>query len=135
MQQAPEIKDMVMRLYEAFSRGDADLMEQVTSHQPGLVFIGSDPNEWYEEIAPIRQLLQAQAEAGITVIPGEARAFREGSVGWVADRGKFRLPDGSEVPFRLTAVFHQENGAWKLIQEHASVGVSNEEAVGQELTG
>ncbi len=62
------------------------------------------------------------------------RAYREDMVGWVADQGTSTLPDGSEVPFRLTAVFHQENGDWKLIQEHASLGVSNEEALGEELT-
>jgi SnoaL-like protein len=124
----------VLRLYEAFSRGDADLMERLTSRREGLVFIGTDPNEWWEEIALIRRMLQAQAGAGITVLPGEVRAYREGSVGWVADRGTFKLPDGSEVPFRLTAVFHQEDGDWKLIQQHASIGVSNEEAIGQDLT-
>ncbi len=134
MQQAPELTDAVRRLYEAFSRGDADLLEQLTSRQEGLVFIGTDPNEWFEDITSIRQLLQAQAGAGITVVPGELRAYREGTVGWVADQGTFKLPDGSEVPFRLTAVFHQENGDWKLIQEHASLGVSNEEALGEELT-
>jgi ketosteroid isomerase-like protein len=135
VEQAPELREIVLRLYEAFSRGDADLMERVTSHRDGLVFIGTDPTEWYEEIAPIRQMLQAQAGAGITVVPGDVRAYREGTVGWVADRGCFKLQDGSEVPFRLTAIFHQEDGSWKLIQEHASMGVSNEEAIGQDLTG
>ena len=133
MEQAPELKDVVLRLYEAFSRGDADLMERLTSRQEGLVFIGTDPGEWFEDLASIRHLVQAQAGAGITVLPGEVRGYREGPVGWIADRGTFVLPHGGEVPFRLTAVFLREDGDWKLIQEHASIGVSNEEAVGQEL--
>ncbi len=45
MQQAPELTDAVRRLYEAFSRGDADLLEQLTSRHEGLVFIGTDPTE------------------------------------------------------------------------------------------
>ena len=133
MERAPELRDVVLRLYEAFSRGDADLMERLTSRREGLVFIGTDPGEWLEDLAGIRRLVQAQAGAGITVVPGEVRAYREGPVGWVADRGTFRLPHGGDVPFRLTAVFLREDGEWKLIQEHASIGVSNEEAVGREL--
>ncbi len=134
MQPAPDLADVVRRLYDAFSRGDADLVEQLTSRQAGLVFIGTDPDEWFDDIGSVRQLLQAQAGAGITVVPGDIRAYREGSIGWAADRGAFRLPDGTEVPFRLTAVFRQEDGDWKLVQEHASIGVSNEEAIGQELS-
>jgi len=135
MQQAPELRDVLVRLYEAFSRGDADLIAQLTSRQEGLVFIGTDPDEWFEDVGNVRRLVQAQAGAGVTVIPGEVRAYREGPVGWIADRGSFRLPDGSDVPFRLTAVFRQEDGAWKMVQEHASIGVSNEEVIGQELIG
>jgi ketosteroid isomerase-like protein len=35
-------------------------------------------------------------------------------------------PDGTEIEFRMTAVFHNENGQWKVVQQHASVGVPNE---------
>lgn len=79
-------------------------------------------------------MLEAQAGAGITAIPGDLRTFRNGAIVWVADRSRFKLPDGSEVPFRMTTVFHQENGAWKLVQEYASFGVSNEEAIGNALS-
>ena len=133
MEPAPELRDAVLRLYDAFSRGDADLVERLTSRQEGLVFIGTDPDEWLGDLPSIRRMLQAQAGAGITVIPGDILSYREGSIGWTADRGAFRLPDGTEVPFRLTAVFRQEDGDWKLVQEHASFGVSNEEALGEEL--
>ena len=133
MEPAPELRDPILRLYDAFSRGDADVAERLTSRLAGLVFIGTDPDEWLEDIPSVRRLLQAQAGAGITVVPGDVRAYREGSIGWAADRGVFRLPDGSEVPFRLTAVFRQEDGDWKLVQAHASVGVPNEEAIGTDL--
>jgi hypothetical protein len=31
-------------------------------------------------------------------------------------------------------VFHQEQGEWKIVQWHGSIGIPNEEAMGQELT-
>ena len=48
--------------------------------------------------------------------------------------GKVRLPDGTDIPLRLTMVFHQENSDWKIVQWHISTGVSNEDAVGKALT-
>ena len=51
-----------------------------------------------------------------------------------ADRPKFRLPDGTEIPLRMTFVFVREEGEWKVAQQHISIGVPNEQIVGQELT-
>ncbi len=78
-------------------------------------------------------LLAAQVGAGVKVRGGDIQAFEEGAAGWVADRGAFILPDGTEAPFRLTAVFHRQDGEWRIVQAHASFPVSNEEAIGVEL--
>jgi hypothetical protein len=77
--------------------------------------------------------MAAQVGAGITVVPGDTRGYREGDIGWVASRAAFRLPDGTEVPARMTAVFRRESGDWKVVQGHASIGVGNEEATGVEF--
>ena len=61
-------------------------------------------------------------------------AYSEGNVGWVADRPTFRLPDGTQIPFRSTIVFRKEDGEWKVIQQHISIAVPNENVVGQQLT-
>ncbi len=72
--------------------------------------------------------------AGIKLQPTNPQCYGEGSVGWCADRARFTLPDGTEQPVRLTAVFHQEGGDWKLVQSHASFGVRNAESIGADLT-
>jgi hypothetical protein len=133
MESFPELKDRLLDLYDAVSKGDGDLVEAVLTAGDGLVFIGTDPDEWFEDKRQVRSLLEAQADAGVGVIPGEITAHREGSVGWVSDKGAFKLPDGSEVPFRMTAVFHEEAGTWRMVQEHCSVAVTNEDAVGVEI--
>lgn len=33
---------------------------------------------------------------------------------------------GKRVPVRMTAVLHQEDGEWKAVQTHASIGVPND---------
>ncbi|MEK7424117.1 MAG: nuclear transport factor 2 family protein [Actinomycetota bacterium] len=133
MERSNELTELVHTIYDAVSCGDADALKGMLSARQGVVFIGTDPDEVYFDAASITAMLQGQADAGIKVRAGTVTAFEEGTVGWTADTGTFVLPDGTDVPFRMTAVFHRENGAWKLVQEHASIAVTNEEAIGAEL--
>lgn len=133
VQPSSEIADVLRRIYAAVSEGDEATLSDALSRSDGLVFIGTDPDEWFEERAAIQEMLGAQAKAGVTVRPGPIAAFEEGTVGWVADQGTFVLADGEEVPFRMTMVVHREDGGWKIVQEHASIAVRNEEALGVEL--
>ena len=137
MERSPELRDLTLRAYEAMSRGDAGFFEQVTSRQEGLLAIGTDPEEWWDSYDRLARAFRAQFEeigGGFPVSGGDPQAYQEGSVGWVADRATFNLPGGADVPFRLTMVWHQEGGDWKIVQWHISLGVANEEAVGKELT-
>jgi ketosteroid isomerase-like protein len=71
---------------------------------------------------------------GLRVTGGDPQAYSEGPVGWVADRASFELQDGTTFPFRLTAILHKEDSAWKLVHSHNSLGVRNEEMMGRHLT-
>ncbi len=55
--------------------------------------------------------------------------YEEGSLGWVVDQPAFVFPDGSVMQSRLTAVMRREDGRWKLVHLHHSVGVPEEEVV------
>jgi hypothetical protein len=137
MEQSDELKDLTVRFYEAESTGDLSFLERYVSRQEGAVFVGSDPGEWWEGFETFREAMRAQSEAmvGMEIVPGQLQAYREGSVGWVIDRDAlFRLPDGTEVPFRNTNVFLQEDGEWKLVHAHTSIGVRNEELFGEDVT-
>jgi len=101
-----------------------------------VVFGGTDPEEWWEGRRTLLQVFKAQMQemAGFKFAGSEPRAYRNGSIGWVADRPRLQLPDGNEVPMRLTAVLQQQEGRWRLVQGHLSMGVRNEDALGKELT-
>jgi ketosteroid isomerase-like protein len=135
MEPSTELIDIVLRYYEAVSRGDTTLLEQLLSHEDGIVVIGTDPNEWWEGYENIMSTYKSQLKemGGMAHIAGNPKAYCEGSVGWVMDHPKFKLPDGKEIRSRLTAVFHREDGQWRIIHYHASIGVSNEEAIGKAL--
>ena len=129
MERSPQLTELLNRIYTAVSNGDAATLSSVLSAHDGLLFIGTDPEEWFEDADSIRAMLTAQASAGIKVEGGDVVAYEEGTVGWVADRGHFLLPDGVRVPFRISAVFHRESGRWALVQEHASIAMTNDDAL------
>jgi hypothetical protein len=137
MEPSNELKELLLRFYQDFSAGDVALFERISSRQAGALSIGTDPTEWWEDYATLTQVARAQLRemraAGIRLVPGEPQAYREGSVGWAADRPTFQLPDGTAWPLRLTLVFHQEQGEWKIVQSHASFGLPNEQLLGRPL--
>src|SRR3712207_4489197 len=139
MEQSDELRDLTLRFYEATASGDLSFVERYVSRQEGAVFVGTDPNEWWEGSEAFVEAMRSQAEArggdGLQIVPGQRQAYRGGSVGWVIDRNSsFRLPDGTQIPFRNTAVFLREDGEWKLIHTHTSIGVRNEELFGEDVT-
>jgi ketosteroid isomerase-like protein len=128
MQPSDELRDVILASFEAYSRGDASSVDRYTSRQEGVLVIGSDPDEWIEGAQAAEALKQEAQDDSVKIAsPGEVQAFVEGSVGWASSRPTWALEDGREIPTRWTAVFHLEDGEWKAVQAHISVGVPNEE--------
>jgi hypothetical protein len=137
MERSQEIRDLTLRLYEALTAGDVSFMERYISREPSVLSIGSDPNEWWLGYETILRISRAQLQdvgSDMHVVGADPQAYSEGAVGWVADRAAFAFPDGTKLPFRLTAVYHREDDAWKLVQQHSSVGIRNEDLFGRQLT-
>jgi hypothetical protein len=42
--------------------------------------------------------------------------------------------DRWEIPFRNSVVLGREDGEWKVVHGHSSIGVSNEEMFGEDAT-
>ena len=135
MQQSAELREILLGFYRAVSTGDISSIERMISSDNATLTIGTDPQEWWrgEDVyRAFREQLKAMG-GKMKVKPGDPEAYEKGEVGWVADRPSFVLPDGTETPFRLSAVFVKERGSWKAIQTHASMGVPNIESMGKEL--
>ncbi len=123
-----EIEQVLRDVVEAIANSDLDEIGRRTSRDPCAVAIGSDPAEWsegYDEIMRLMRDSTPDAEIGITAGLDDVKAFAEGTVGWAAGHGYFEI-GGKRVPVRITAVVHQEDGEWKMVQTHASIGVLNE---------
>lgn len=128
-ERSPEIEQVLRDTLDAMVRSDLDGLGRRTSRDACVLSIGSDASEWAEGYDDIMQLFSEsspEGELGVRVGLDNVTAFREGTVGWAAGHGYFEV-EGKRVPVRLTAVLHEEDGEWKAVQSHASIGVPNEQ--------
>ena len=136
MEHSEELRDLTLRFYKASATGDLSFFDRHVSRQEGAQFIGTDSNEWWEGL---REAARTQSEAieggGLQIVGGQLQAYSEGNVGWSIDRNaSFRLPNSTQIPFRNTGVFRREDGEWKLVHGHTSIGVRSEELFGEDVT-
>jgi len=135
MERSPELEEIIARWFESAARGDGSWVDRHVSRDADVLLVGTDPDDWLEG-EKVGEFLKGEAEAmggSVTISPGVA--FREGDVGWGTTRPTLTLPDGRRVSPRWSAVFRREDGEWKAVQIHASVGISNEELLGMQLPG
>jgi ketosteroid isomerase-like protein len=132
MRRSAEIRDTLLRFYEVFSAADLESLPQIIAQEAaeGVVVIGT-AGEWIEGreqwIAATEALMHEME--GLRLEAGEEpHCYEEGSMGWVADRPRLVLPDGT-ISTRLTSVVRQEEGEWRFVHIHLSVGVPDEEVV------
>jgi ketosteroid isomerase-like protein len=137
MEEAPELAELMEAMYEAISRGDATFFEETISSGDATVAIGTDPGEWWDDHRTAKDAWRSQLPglAEMELESTKLAAYASGDVGFAVDEVNGRMPDGTEFTFRITGVFERENGEWKIVHSHGSVGVPNEEAVGRELPG
>jgi ketosteroid isomerase-like protein len=126
MQQSTEVRDAMLRFYDRLSASDVASFDQLVSQDPATMVIGTAPGERVTERDRLRLGFEAE---GVRIQAGGPAGYEEGSMGWVVDEPMFFFPDGSAMKTRLTAVLHREDGVWKLVHMHVSVGVPDEEVV------
>jgi ketosteroid isomerase-like protein len=127
-ERAPDVEEMLRESLSAMERSDVEAIARRMSRDDSLVSIGSDPGEWtegHEETMRLWRESMPDAELHIRAGLDEVTAYREGDVAWAAGRGWFEA-GGRRVPTRMTAVLRREDGEWRFVQTHASIGVPND---------
>ena len=136
MQKSAELKQVYDRFVVAVNSGDVSAIDAMISKDEDVSVIGTDPNEWWMGHDSTVQALRSQSgdvgSSASMATGSKAEAYVEGDFGWVTDQPVLRLP-GGEIPFRVTMLFHREDGVWRVLQSHASFGVRNEDVMGESL--
>jgi hypothetical protein len=125
MQQSQSVKEAWLRFCDGVSNGKVEEFDDIVSEEANLI-IGTAPGEIITDRAAMRFGFETE---GVTLDSRSARAYEEGSIGWVVDEPKFGFPDGTAFDCRVTAIARREGDAWRLVHAHFSVGVPDEEVV------
>ncbi len=92
VERSNELRDRVLAGVEAFSSGDASLVDHDTSRHEGVRLIGTDPDELFEGERAAEVLKQeVQDTTEMEVSPRNLKAFVKGSVGWGLRSGRVDL--------------------------------------------
>jgi hypothetical protein len=106
-----ELAQKTRELYASLSNGQRDQASLLYSQEPGRVFIGLGGNDVGVTSEP-RGAATSEffVEPGSAIVPGE-----------VVDRPTVTLANGTVLHLRLTLLWRNEYGIWKIVHSHASL--------------
>ena len=139
MKESPEIEALVRRLFRAaFVDHDVatvrNLAPSPSDPSSGLRMILAAEDEWFYE-PDVEYMVGRTNEIRTTGIEFDhIEAFEHGDVGWFATNVIMQRADSKPSTTRYTGVFIMEDGLWRSVQWHASLGVPNADAWGAELS-
>jgi adenylate cyclase len=120
-----EVRMVIDETLEAQNAGDAGRLRSMLSPRPDAVHIGTDPEEWETSNQVVDAVAAAGGGDGIQAVADDIGIHIQGDVAWAEGRGRFTRAGGGERPVRMTCVLIREDGQWKVVQSHASIGVPN----------
>jgi ketosteroid isomerase-like protein len=125
-----EVRKVIEETLKALNAGDAARLRSMLSERFDGAHIGTDAEEWETS----KQIVDAVAAAGgaddIQAVADDVDIHILGDVAWAEGHGRFTRAGGGEWPARMTSVLIRENGQWKFVQSHASIGVPNADIFG-----
>jgi len=132
-----DVSTVIDRLYNSFETGDAAAWEELLADD--AVVIGTDPNEFWDDMGSAMTALRAQLnemkDAGMKLEPGNRLTRNVGSgVTLFVDRPTLKLGDGGTVPLRLSIVIADVGSALTIKHIHLSVPAANEDVLDTALT-
>jgi ketosteroid isomerase-like protein len=124
MESSESLRAAVLRFFDRFNAGDVEAFDSVVSSGE-VLFIGTAPNEWFTDRDRLRRGFEAES---FRIEPSDPRGWSEGTMGWATDEPVLDVPSTGPMRTRFSAVFRLEDGEWRLVMSHLSVGVPDETA-------
>lgn len=134
-QRSPELEAVVRRLWKVFTSGSVEALSNMISSSPDVRFVLSADDHWIAGSDDlVRNVAARSSLMDIERIElDRLEAFEIDEVGWGACTVTVFYRSGDSHSYRSTTTFAVEQGVWKVVQQHSSVGVPEEQAYGAEL--
>ncbi|MEP7023302.1 MAG: nuclear transport factor 2 family protein [Actinomycetota bacterium] len=134
MERCAEVETLLLEKYRLIRSGQPAGMDALIAAGDATLAVGTDPQEWWTGHSAVLAAVRAQLEAigGMAIEPGGPMGWREGPVAWFADRPTLNA-EGTVISTRCTGVAVLQDGAWRAVQLHLSVGAANQDTFGTEL--
>jgi len=116
-----ELEAVLRRILRAYEARDVATVRALMSRSDELMVIGSDPREWLHGVEAVEVAAAQLAEMPrFTETIGRIEAHEHGDFGWAAAEFTVEWADEDPDDFRVSAVFHLEEGVWRVVHWHAS---------------
>lgn len=135
IERSPEIEAITRRLWKSFQDASEPAIANIFSLDPSVRMILSADDQWFSG-GPAVASLAAERAALMGIQRTEfhhVEAYEAGDFGWAAASVTATLSTGETFSFRWTGAFLVDDGVWRLVQGHTSVGVPQAEVFGVEL--
>jgi|SRR5919109_3185286 hypothetical protein len=127
MKPSADVAQTMSRFYERLSAKDVASFDQIVSSDPAALVIGTAPGEWVTERDRLRFGFEAE---GLSIEAGPSPAgWENGETGFFVDEPVYGFPGGARMKTRLSSVLQREDGDWRIVHMHVSVGVPDEEVI------
>lgn len=130
VQRSPEVEAAYVRLLEAWSTGDVDGSMQLGAGGEADTLIGSGLGHFFSgdgTFSALAPMAKAFHKVGMRVAPGDPLGYADGTTGWVVDHPVWHTAAGSTAGTRMTLIYRQVDGDWKLVHMHHSIGIPDEQ--------
>lgn len=132
---SPELEAVARRFFRAARERNGKAMRNLLSRSAKLRFIGSAPNELWSGQS-VREGIEAHFNEAPDFLSDEelfGEAYEANDTGWAVFERRIELQGNpTPVDFRFSLIFTLEDGAWKILHRHASVGKPNTDTHGVE---
>lgn len=121
-----EVIDQDHRALEAFSRGDPQPKKRLFSraHDASLANPYGPPARGWSQIEPALDAAAAVLRDGESVTFERVTDFATAELAYTVDIERYRMrvgsqPSAADVSLRVTTIFRNEPGGWKIVHRHA----------------
>jgi hypothetical protein len=126
VERSDAVRQAYLTFLEHLASGPGEWVDRLTLTGEATAHVGSAPPDWWTGAATAESwtwAANAMRTTRIRLVPGDAEAYAEGTIGWVIDRPTFSNRNGGETETRVTALFRWDTESWKLVLFHNSIAV------------